>query len=219
MPPRIGPGFEHEDAFKDFCLSHDVSSATTYRSFINLVASDLNLKLGPALLRSEMDVQGILSKISGTKLKKNYHSHVQSVLRKYAEMVRSNYAGIFDSITPVAIDVDSSVLPPRIRTEISRVVRDTKTARALKRRYEGQCQLCGNRLPISPEEFYLEAHHLQPLGKPHSGPDVQENLLCVCPNCHALLDFNARKLDSKRLRVSLHQVGQRFIDYHNEHCR
>jgi len=51
-----------------------------------------------------------------------------------------------------------------------------------------------NRLQISAGEFYLEAHHLKPLGKRHNGPDMEKNLVCVCPNCHVLLDFNAIRL-------------------------
>jgi hypothetical protein len=214
MPARSGPGFDNEELFRGYCLSHGVvAAAGTYRSCMNLVAAHLNLRLGPAMLRSESDVQMIVPHISKTKFNKYHRSNFKSVLRKYVEMVRSNYKGEFDSITPVAIDVDVNELPLRIRTEISRVVRDTKAARELKRLYKGQCQLCGNRLEISSGEFYLEAHHLKPLGKEHSGPDVKENLLCVCPNCHVLLDFTARRFDAKSLKICLHQVGQQFIDY------
>src|SRR5581483_8109939 len=103
--------------------------------------------------------------------------------------------------------------------EVSRIVRDTKTARALKRLYEGQCQLCGEQLEISPGEYYLEAHHLQPLGKPHNGPDRQENIICFCPNCYALLDFGARSLAGMAFKTSRHVIDLEFIEYHDAHCR
>ncbi len=186
---------------------------------MNLIAAHLNLKLGPAMLRSENDVQAIVPRICQTKFNKYHRSNFKSVLRKYVEMVRSNYEGRFDAITPTAIDVDENDWPTRIRTEISRIVRDTATARALKRLYDGQCQLCGNRLEISPGEFYLEAHHLKPLGKKHNGPDVEENLMCVCPNCHVLLDFNAQPFKLKNLKICLHNIAEEFVSYHNEHCR
>jgi 5-methylcytosine-specific restriction endonuclease McrA len=220
MAARSGPGFEHEKLFSSYCLSHGVNSAIgTYRSCLNMIAAHLNRQLGPEMLRSESDVQTISSLISLTKFNQFQRSNFKSVLRKYVEMVRSNYQGAFDAVAPAAIDVDSNDLPERIRTEISRIVRDTETARALKRLYAGQCQLCGNKLEIKPGEFYLEAHHLKPLGGDHRGPDVPENLVCDCPNCHVLLDFNSRPVKQGALKVSLHAIGKEFIQYHNDICR
>ena len=220
MPARSGPGFDHEELFSAYCRSHGVAvSAGTYRSCLNSIALHLNLRLGPDLLRSEDDIQALLLQITQTNFDRVRRSNYKSVLRKYVEMVRCNYEGEFDAIIPVATDVDVNDLPPRIRMEISRIVRDTKTARELKRLYDGQCQLCGNRLEIAPGEFYLEAHHLRPLGKPHDGPDDRKNLICVCPNCHVRLDFNAEKLSLKHLKLSRHDIDPQFINYHNDRCR
>src|SRR5207244_12980979 len=130
----------------------------TYRSCMNLMSAHLNIRLGPRTLRSEADVQRITSQISKTKFNRNHRANFKSVLRKYVEMVRSNYEGQFDATTAAAIDVDAGELPPRIRTEVSRMVRDTATARELKRQYNGECQLCGNRLEILHDEYYPEAH-------------------------------------------------------------
>jgi predicted restriction endonuclease len=74
-------------------------------------------------------------------------------------------------------------------------------------------------LEISPGEFYVEAHHLKPLGRPHDGPDVAQNMICVCPNCHVLLDFSVQKLSIKHLKASRHDIGSEFISYHNDLCR
>jgi predicted restriction endonuclease len=217
MPARNGPGFEHEATFRAYCLTHGVESApSTYRSCMNSLAAHLNCRLGPEMLRSETDIQNISARISETEFNRKHRSNFKSVLRKYLAMVRSNYEGEFDDITPVAIDVDASELPKRVRAEISRIVRDVPEARALKRRYKGQCQLCGEYLEIAPGEFYLEVHHLQPLGKDHKGPDLRENMICVCPNCHVLLDLTVKRI--KRLKVSLHAIGDKFISYHNDRC-
>lgn len=56
------------------------------------------------------------------------------------------------------------------------------------------------------------AHHIKPLGGEHNGPDVRENILCVCPNHHALLDYGAIKLDPMLLKG----IERKYIDYHNE---
>jgi len=40
---------------------------------------------------------------------------------------------------------------------------------------------------------------MEPLGTPHNGPDVYENIVCVCPNHHVLLDYGVIPLDHSLL--------------------
>jgi len=42
---------------------------------------------------------------------------------------------------------------------------------------------------------YAEAAHIRALGLPHNGPDVLENLLCLCPNDHVRFDAGAIYID------------------------
>ena len=65
-------------------------------------------------------------------------------------------------------------------------------------------------------EAGLEGHHLKPLGEPHNGPDIGENILILCPNLHAQCDFAAIRLEMKHLRMHpSHTIGADYIDYHN----
>jgi len=116
---------------------------------------------------------------------------------------------------PVASDIDSDGLPARVKQTINRIVRDTKMSLAIKQLYGNRCQVCGKRLEIEPGEFYAEGHHLKPLGGEHQGPDLRGNLLCLCPNHHALFDYFAMPLNPARLKLNKHKLGQSFIDYHN----
>ena len=64
-------------------------------------------------------------------------------------------------------------------------------------------------------KFYAEAHHLIPLGK-HGGLDVEENIICVCPNCHVKLDYGVIAIEFGKLQtVPTHLVGDEFVKYHN----
>jgi predicted restriction endonuclease len=110
-------------------------------------------------------------------------------------------------------------LPLRLKSEISRIVRDSKLVREIKVAHDYTCQVCGTKLELAPGRFYAEAHHLKPLGHPHNGPDVKANLLCVCPNCHVKLDFTAMKIDmSMLITVRGHRISEEYIDYHNTQC-
>jgi len=115
--------------------------------------------------------------------------------------------------TPEAIDLDEP--PPTISTTISRKVRDSRLSREVKRLHGYQCQICGETLVLADGSTYAEGHNIQPLGK-HEGRDKKANLLCLCPNHHALCDFGAIRLDLAKLRqVEGHKIGREFIDYHN----
>jgi putative restriction endonuclease len=72
--------------------------------------------------------------------------------------------------------------------------------------------------------------HIHPLGTPHNGPDVKENVLCVCPNDHVRFDHGAIYLTDKltvvdgssrtelgQLRLAKgHPIELRYIAYHRE---
>lgn len=92
-------------------------------------------------------------------------------------------------------------------------------SRKIKHLYGFQCQICGQRLEIKPGEFYAEGHHLQPLGGEHKGTDVPENVICLCPNHHALFDYFAIRLDPARLKLNKHPLDKQFIDYHNSQAK
>ena len=120
------------------------------------------------------------------------------------------------SLTPIAVDIAEA--PPRLQTEIYRVLRDTKLAREVKWSHAFRCQVCHHPpLKLSEIKLYAEVHHIKPLGSPHDGPDAPDNILCVCPNCHVLLDYGAVSLDLGQLGTSsTHMVGREYVHYHNQ---
>jgi len=81
---------------------------------------------------------------------------------------------------------------------------------------EATCQLCGLKLMLANGSSYSEAHHVQPLGRPHNGPDVASNIVVLCPNHHVMLDYGAMTLEARKLNtIAGHSVGARYIEYHN----
>ena len=124
--------------------------------------------------------------------------------------------------TPTSVDLSDQEAPheddqPRRRlTETYRILRDTALARTLKEIHDDRCQICEDTLELRNGTRYSEAHHIKPLGRPHYGPDIQGNILVLCPNHHAVCDLRAIKLDIRGLMLHRdHKVDERFIDYHN----
>lgn len=106
--------------------------------------------------------------------------------------------------------------PPRILSTTNRIIRDTALAQRVKSLYHHRCQFCNFTIDLGNGQKYAEAHHVRPLGAGHLGPDIIENILCVCPNHHAALDLGAIRVSMGDLRfVDGHSIHADFIDYHN----
>lgn len=109
---------------------------------------------------------------------------------------------------------------------VNRIIRETKIASFIKELYEHTCQICGIQI-ITPVRIYAEAAHIKALGKPHNGPDTKENILCLCPNHHTMLDLGIITIEEdmsiigfetgKLFVNSKHNLDLECIKYHHEH--
>lgn len=121
------------------------------------------------------------------------------------------------SPTPHAADIE----PPsgdRVLATSYRILRDTELARRVKSIHRYECQLCGHTIQLPDGNRYAEAHHIRGLGEPHNGHDVIGNILCVCPNHHAELDYGATELALSKLRIDpAHPIDGKYIEYHNRY--
>ncbi|MEV5982049.1 YDG/SRA domain-containing protein [Streptomyces sp. NPDC052114] len=80
--------------------------------------------------------------------------------------------------------------PGRVTTTVQRIVRSSAVKRQVKAWHDNRCQICNLRIEV-PGGSYSEGAHMQALGSPHNGPDTTGNVLCLCPNCHVMLDAGA----------------------------
>ena len=117
--------------------------------------------------------------------------------------------------------------PQRVESVIQRMVRNTDVAQRVKQIHEHRCQVCQQQL-LTPAGPYAEAAHIQPLGDPHNGPDIVENVLCLCPNHHVQFDLGAffitddlRVVDSVSEEVlgqlytsPRHRIATKFLAHH-----
>jgi hypothetical protein len=118
------------------------------------------------------------------------------------------------------IACDVSHPPPQMTVTTSRYIRDTEMTREVKRLRRFKCQIPGCVFTMrhpNGEEF-IEAHHIHPLGR--GGNDNAGNILCVCPNHHAELDYCVRQLLAADFpSIEGHAIVQDNIDYHNNLCQ
>lgn len=121
--------------------------------------------------------------------------------------------------TPVAPDTEPPP-PERVFTETYRILRDTELARRIKKLHNNHCQLCGMTITLADRSRYSEAHHIRPLGAPHNGPDVPENIIVLCPNHHVQCDYGVVELQRIGIKSRAgHVISQLYLDYHNTKIR
>jgi len=120
---------------------------------------------------------------------------------------------------------DIAAPPDRIETHVQRIVRDTNAAKSLKALYDYKCQVCGLRIEPASGSFYIEVHHVRPLGGGHKGLDTHLNMLVLCPNHHAMFDFGIpRFITGESIMIGetshnltyKHNLAPDVIAYHNE---
>lgn len=83
--------------------------------------------------------------------------------------------------------LEAVVSPRRHVMSIQRIVRSSAVVQEVKAIHDHRCQVCGVCLQTG-AGAYSEAAHIRPIGRPHNGPDVKTNLLCLCPNDHVLFE-------------------------------
>ena len=124
---------------------------------------------------------------------------------------------------------ENSSLPPanksenkteRTKVTTNKIKRDPNIPKILKEKYDFKCQVCGIRLEAQNDPYAIGAH-IKALGKPHDGPDNEENMIILCPNDHYLFDAFAFSINDdfsligKKGKLNLkHHVRSEYIKYH-----
>ena len=152
---------------------------------------------------------------------KFYHARNQQA----ADLEEAQYSEPLVSLT----DETSGI--PRIQPSIvNRIIRDSALSRFLKSIYSYRCQICGSTFRLPSGSKYAESHHVMPLGKKHGGIDKETNMMVLCPNHHAMMDFGVIAIhpndmvvlsiggdtrhDNKPLRLLNHPLRKEFLQYH-----
>jgi putative restriction endonuclease len=81
--------------------------------------------------------------------------------------------------------------PVELRSAVvQRQIRSSVVISQVKSWHQHRCQICSEVLAVE-GGLYAEGAHIRALGRPHLGPDVPSNVLCLCPNDHVRFDYGA----------------------------
>jgi len=127
---------------------------------------------------------------------------------------------------------ETTGIPRRQQSVINRIIRDSALSRFLKSLYDYRCQICKFSFKLPSGTRYAESHHVRPLGRKHGGIDKETNMMVLCPNHHAMMDFGVVAIDpdklvvisilavtryeGKTLQLQNHPIHKEFLEYHLE---
>lgn len=180
-----------------------VSSRTVFAHLVgkNVPSTKMSAKEFDELLKAWLEKNSM-------KLKERYLREADAQEKRSIDLFFED-PQILD--TPKAIDINEPPVVARIETTTYRILRDTALSREVKIAQNFKCQLCSVTIQLGNGMFYAEAHHVKPLGRPYNGPDIIDNIICVCPTCHVLLDYKVIRLDKSKLP----NVSPDYIEYYN----
>lgn len=122
--------------------------------------------------------------------------------------------------------------PNRTERVVTTTTRNQTLSNSLKQLYEDVCQVCQTRVQIDKGEYLSESHHIQPVNSTHRGPDIDSNIIILCPNHHAMFDRGAITIDLQNNTVIhvdetnvlhgspiliKHVIDKKYLRYHNQH--
>ncbi|MSW82748.1 MAG: hypothetical protein F2840_16605 [Actinobacteria bacterium] len=217
--------------------THQTEDQTLTRGNLALVKSETD-GLPVRVIRGHRGAEG-LSPASGYRYDGLYrverHFHQRSTDGPFIYRFELRHIEDDDpSVKPFSVTdepPDGDEAPARAHGTTQRIVRNTQVTQWVKDLYDGRCQICGVSL-LTPTGVYSEGAHVRPLGRPHDGADMVSNVLCLCPNCHVLLDKGAIRVDPETFMVldvltgsevgvlrlaAGHPLDAKFIDYHSTH--
>ena len=196
----------HTSSWRKESVSHVASRGVDNRTvYAHLVGKNT----GYTLSSHEIDL------LIGTWINEESNELEKWILKSCSKLDEKNRVRQFFTkiqTTPIASDFNAPESIERHLITTYRVLRDTALARRIKADNDYTCQLCGNRIMLSENTPYAEAHHVKPLGTPHNGPDHPGNIVCLCPNCHVKFDYGSIKINQDQFKTVLPE----FIRYHNK---
>ena len=200
---------EGMDEYIDFLIDRrglKGKSAKDYGSYLRSVSNDLKMTVDRSTVSCEEDVAFIKSRLLKIGIGTKTVSNRGSALKKYFEFA-NEVAGLeeYTSADEIA-ETETFIEGAKRRVTVNAYERDPKARRLCIKRYGLHCAVCEMNFADTYGEIgtdYIHVHHkkkLSTLGNDYK-VDPENDLIPVCPNCHAMLHKSPEVLSIEELRA------------------
>ena len=169
-----------------FIIMESVGLIKVGDSFVNLTDYSLNL-FGSEVKPEVIEIESLLDEIeiagSNTEL-------TETVIRNRSNLISDlieNDEKFLDKINKRA---SSKSGKSTVVSQTTKLIRDELIREASKIIANYTCRACGKETFLDKNDNnFVESHHIIGYNDTEDGPDVLQNLIVLCPNCHAKLHF------------------------------
>ena len=188
---KLGIAVELDDDINNILLGLPLSvRREAKKRFLYVVSALTSQKMPPDQFPEfkKKFVEGLDGKPQQQQEENNYNVW-NSITSLEEESIRENSA---DNTRERVMDSGLNV-KIKLSKELKNDGFDPKTY--LKDEYNGHCQICNTRLDIGGfKDPYFEIYRVSEIRYNPNWGDVESNVICLCPNCHALAKHGGLKL-------------------------
>lgn len=183
---------ENEFEYIEFLVQDGLqdNSAYSYGRYLEAVSRHLHINLNRATVTSDVDVREILERLSETDLAERYKNNCGTALRAYLRFlgqVQPEFSYPEEITNP-----EGYVEGAKKRITVNSYERDRQARNKAIEIHGLDCFVCTMNFEIIYGEIgigFIHVHHLVPLHTIDNTyqVDPENDLVPVCPNCHAML--------------------------------
>ena len=196
----------------------------------NLLENPINIKedfnsIKPLLPKnySPLNNNGDANQIYLTQIPSSLGNYFRKARNESMVLYTKSQSGDTETIDQFVTDKKGNNERRTITVEVTRVVRDTKLSKKVKEIYNYECQICGISIITKTQSGrYAEAAHIRPLER--MGDDKKENIICLCPNHHTMLDYGTISINHDYTLNGMigelktkHNIDKENLKYHKDH--
>ena len=201
---------EQEREFKHF-LVHEkerkltTGTATSYIDYLNNITNHIGVDITSKTVATETDVRKIDSQLLDTDMPDGSRRNCKSAMHAYLQFLAYSK------------QVDVSVYPDEIerhfegsskQVTVNKFERNIKARKACIEHYKAACRVCNlNFVEVYGDmgRDFIHVHHIVPLSEIDEEYQVDpiQDLVPVCPNCHAMLHRKSPPYSVEELKAKI----------------
>lgn len=163
-------------------------TCNSYPTYLSAITNHLKVDITSQIITDKEAVKSILEKLKITGIDTNYWGNCQSALRAYLAFLQHE-----DHLATILPDEEVRFIEGAcIEVKVNRFERDPKARAECIKHHKPRCKVCSLDFSNKYGEIgkgFIHIHHLTPISNVGMAYKVDpiNDLIPVCPNCHAML--------------------------------
>lgn len=196
---------EYEFDYIDFLVSSGLQrqSANSYRRYLISVSNYLQIDINRTTISSNEEITSLISKMSGGYYADSFVSNCSTAMRRYLSFINSelSYFHYPDEILNHSEYIEGA----KKQIIVNSYERDRDARNKAIEIHGLNCSVCDMNFEDVYGEIgvgFIHVHHLKPLHEINKEyhVDPEDDLITVCPNCHAMLHRLKNRPSKKELK-------------------